>query len=287
LRRLERRNLEHVGENMNLLYTSVYGDPTHPTILFLHGGGGAGWMWQSQVDALKDDYHLLVPDLPEQGRSAAIKPFTILGSVDLLAELIRTQARGGKAHVVGLSEGAQITVALLAAAPGLVDHAIISSALVREMPGMGWFGAGAWAAMYRSIEPLNKYPWWARLNMRSNGIPAQYLPETLETYKTLTAQAFAHIIVENQKFRLPAGLEKVAAPTLVLAGRKEYKGMQRSVRDVTAAIPGAKGCLVQHTRKLSMAEEHNWCMTAPEPFTRTVRAWIEGQPLPSELQELK
>ncbi len=166
-------------------------------------------MWQAQVEALKEEYHLLVPDLPEHGRSADIKPFSIAGSVALVAELIRTQARGGKAHVVGLSEGAQITLALLAAAPELVDHAIISSALVREMPGMGWFGAGTWTAMYRSIEPLNKYTWWARLNMRSNGIPEAYLAETLETYRCLTAEAFAHIIVENQKFRLPAGLEKV------------------------------------------------------------------------------
>jgi pimeloyl-ACP methyl ester carboxylesterase len=244
-------------------------------------------MWQPQVDALKQDYHLLVPDLPEHGRSASIKPFTILGSVDQIAELIRTKASGGKAHVVGLSEGAQIAVALLAAAPELVDHAIISSALVREMPGMGWFGAGFWAAMYRSIQRLNKYAWWARLNMRSNGIPERYLRDTLETYQTLTAEAFAHVIVENQKFRLPGGLNRVAAPTLVVAGRKEYKVMHQSVRDVAAAIPGSQACLVHHTRKLSLSEEHNWSMTAPGLFTRTVRAWIEGQTLPAELQELK
>jgi pimeloyl-ACP methyl ester carboxylesterase len=272
---------------MSMLYTSVYGDPTHPTILFLHGGGGGGWMWQPQVEALKQDYHLLVPDLPEHGRSASIKPFTILGSVDQIAKLIRTQARGGKAHVVGLSEGAQITVALLAAAPELLDHAIISSALVREIPGMGWFGAGFWAAMYRSIQPLNKYAWWARLNMRSNGIPERYLQNTLETYKTLTAEAFAHVIVENQKFRLPAGLEKLAAPTLVVAGWKEYKVMHQSVQDVAAAIPGANACLVHHTNKMSLGEQHNWNMNAPELFTRTVRTWIEGQQLPSELQELR
>ena len=243
-------------------------------------------MWQPQVEALKEEYHLLVPDLPEHGRSANIKPFTIAGSVELIAELIRTQARGGKATVVGLSEGAQITVALLAAAPELVEHALVSSALVHEMPGMNWFGFGTWRAMYHSIEPLNKYAWWARLNMRSNGIPEQYLQETLETYKTLTAEAFAHVIVENQKFRLPAGLEKVTAPVLVVGGRREYKVMQQSVRDVAAAIPGAKACLVNHTRKLSLAEEHNWSMTAPDLFTRTVRAWIEGRPLPGELKTL-
>jgi pimeloyl-ACP methyl ester carboxylesterase len=272
---------------MSMLYTSVYGDPTHPTILFLHGGGGAGWMWQPQMEALKQDYHLLVPDLPEHGRSASIQPFTISGSVDLVAELIRTQAGAGKAHVVGLSEGAQIAVALLAAAPELVDHAIISSALVHELPGMGWFGAGFWAATYRSIQPLNKYAWWARLNMRSNGIPEQYLQETLETYQTLTAEAFAHVLVENQKFRLPSGLEKVTAPTLVLAGLNEYKVVHQSVRDVAAAIPGAQARLVHHTNKMSLGEQHNWNMNAPELFTHTVRAWIEGRQLPSELQELR
>lgn len=244
-------------------------------------------MWQPQVDALKNDYHLLVPDLPEHGRSADIKPFTIADSVTHVAEIIRTRARGGKAHVVGLSEGAQITVALLAAAPELVDHAIVSSALVREMFGMGWFGAGVWATMYRSIEPLNKYKWWMLLNMRSNGIPDRFLPEMAEAYNSLTANAFGHIIVENHKFRLPAGLERVTSPTLVVGGRKEYKIMHQSVKDVAAAIPGARGYLVSHTKKMSLSEEHNWSMTAPELFTRMVRAWIEGQPLLEELKPLR
>jgi pimeloyl-ACP methyl ester carboxylesterase len=269
-----------------MLYTEVIGQPDRPTILFLHGGGGGGWMWHLQSDVLKDSYHLLLPDLPEHGRSAEVKPFTISGSVTQIADLICTKAHGGMAHVVGLSEGAQIALALLATAPELVDHAMISSALVRKMPGMSWFGFRTWKAMYKSIEPLNKYEWWMRLNMRSNGIPDRFLPEIRETYKSLTAEAFAHIIVENQKFRLPAGLDRVTAPTLVVGGRKEYKVMHESIRDTAAAIPGAQARLVHHAMKLSLSEEHNWNMTAPELFTRTVTAWIEGRPLPDELKQL-
>lgn len=269
-----------------MLYIDETGSPLAPTIVFLHGGGGGGWMWRPQVDALKDAYHILVPDLPEHGRSAAVKPFTIAGSAEHVAELIRTRAHGGKAHVVGLSEGAQIIVALLSMAPEVVASAVISSALVREMFGMSWFGPGLWAMTYRMIEPLNKYEWWVRLNMRSYGIPDLFFPEMRETYASLTADAFAHLIVENQRFRLPADLDRVTAPTLVVGGAKEYGVIHQSIKDVAAAVPGAKGYLVYHTQRLSLAEEHNWNLSAPELFTRTVRAWIEGQPLPEELKPL-
>ena len=39
-----------------------HGPADAPTIVFLHGGGGGGWMWRPQVEGLPD-YHLLVPDL--------------------------------------------------------------------------------------------------------------------------------------------------------------------------------------------------------------------------------
>lgn len=51
------------------LYLQETGSVTAPTIVFLHGGGGAGWMWQPQVEQLSD-FHCLVPDLPEQGQAA-------------------------------------------------------------------------------------------------------------------------------------------------------------------------------------------------------------------------
>jgi hypothetical protein len=130
--------------------------------------------------------------------------------------------------------------------------------------------------------------WWIRINMKySAGVPEKYFPQFKKDFQNLTGDQFAHALVENQNFRLPAGLQNVSVPTLVVAGKKEYGVMRQSVRDIASAIPTAKGFLVAHSRKMSRAEEHNWNMTAPELFNHMVRAWINDQPLPSELQAVK
>jgi len=259
-----------------------------PTIVFLHGGGGEGWMWQPQVEALSD-YHCLVPDLPEQGQSVDEKPFTIQGSAERIAELIRTRAHDGKARVVGLSEGAQITVALLALAPELVERAVVSSALVRPIPGASLMTPQLIALSYRwTMPPFKNIEWWVRLNMKyAAGVPDKYYPQFRQTFRELTESGFTNLMVENQRFRLPQGLERVNVPTLVVVGKREYAAMRQSAHDLANAMPSAQAFEVNHTRKMSLAEEHNWNLSTPDLFTQTIRSWINDQPLPSALQPLQ
>jgi pimeloyl-ACP methyl ester carboxylesterase len=244
-------------------------------------------MWQPQVDGLSE-LHCLVPDLPEHGRSVDVKPFTIAGSAVLIAELIRTRAHGGRAHVVGLSEGAQVAVALLAIAPERVDHAIISSALVRPVRGPRMTRPGLIRWSFRLFAaPLRNSEWWTRLNMkRAAGVPDEYYLQFRQTFQELTESGFTNAIIENQRFRLPQGLDRVLAPTLILVGRHEYDSMRASAGDLAAAIPESRACEVVHAQKMSVAEEHNWNLTAPDLFTRVVRAWIADQELPDALQSL-
>ena len=269
------------------LYIQETGPVSAPTIVFLHGGGGAGWMWQPQIEQL-GEYHCLVPDLPEQGQSVNEKPFSIQSSAAQIAELIRTRAHNGKAHVVGLSEGAQVTVALLASAPELVDHAMVSSALVRPLPGGKMMTPGLIGLTYRlSVTPFKNVAWWIRLNMKyAAGVPDKYYPQFSQSFRGLTESGFTNLMIENQRFRLPHGLERVKAPTLIVVGKHEYPAMHQSARDLAAVIPAAQAYQVVHERKMSLAEEHNWNMTAPELFTQTVRAWVTGQSLPNNLRPL-
>lgn len=266
------------------LYFQEFGSDDTPSILFLHGGGIGGWMWQPQIEQL-GDYHCIAPDLPEQGKSVNANPFTIQNSAEQVAELIKTQAHNGKAHVVGLSVGAQITLALLSFAPERVDHAIISSALVRPIPGSGLMTPKLLALSYRwFVAPFKNNDWWIRLNMKyAAGIPEKYYAAFSQSFKEMTESGFVNLMVENQQFRLPQKLNQVRAPTLIITGKNEYAAMRQSAQDIASAIPNSKVYEVSHDRRMTVAEEHNWSLTTPELFTQTVHAWINDQPLPDNL----
>jgi len=143
--------------------------------------------------------------------------------------------------------------------------------------------------MYRlSIPPFKASNWWIRLNMKyAAGIPDEYYPSFKKCFQEMTESEFVNLMSANQRFRLPTGLEKVTAPALVLAGRKEYAAMKQSVRDLVSILPDAKGGLVSLGEKATRTQEHNWAMTAPELFAETVRAWIEEKPLPAAIRHLE
>jgi pimeloyl-ACP methyl ester carboxylesterase len=122
---------------------------------------------------------------------------------------------------------------------------------------------------------------------RAAGVPDGYYRQFRQTFRELTESGFTNALIENQRFRVPQGLGSVTAPTLIVVGRREYRTMRDSARDLATALRGSLACEVVHARKMSVAEEHNWNLTAPDLFTRTVRAWITGQELPAELQPLQ
>ncbi|HQA24146.1 MAG TPA: alpha/beta hydrolase, partial [Rhodoglobus sp.] len=97
------------------------------TLVFLHGGNVAGWMWGQQVPAFAD-HHVLVPDYPGFGASNDEPWISIAATADAVAELIATT--GGPAHVVGLSLGSSVALELAARHPEQVSSLFLASAQV-------------------------------------------------------------------------------------------------------------------------------------------------------------
>ena len=107
------------------LFVRESGPVGAPTIVFLHGAYTSGWFWEPVVERMQQQYRCLVPDLPHYGKSFEQGPFEMGRAATAVAELIRSRAGTGRAHVVGLSLGAQVGVQLLATEPKLVDRAVL------------------------------------------------------------------------------------------------------------------------------------------------------------------
>jgi pimeloyl-ACP methyl ester carboxylesterase len=272
----------------NQLYFTESGTANSSTIVLLHGGGVGGWMWRDVAAILSKDFHCLIPDLPEQGESLAVAPFTHTLAMASVAALIRDHAHGGKAHVVGLSEGAQVVVAMLSRCPGVIDHAVVSSAILRPMSGAWMYSRGMFAWMYRwFIAPLKNNDGWIRLNMRySAGIGDAYFDDFKKSFQEMTESGFVNLMFEAMHFRLPANLGEAALPVLVVTGEHEYKQMKESARDLLAVLPHAQGRTIDFGKGSTLAKEHNWALTAPQLFAAAVKAWVEDQPLPAKINTI-
>ncbi len=257
------------------LYVLETGQSTASTLVFLHGGGVGGWMWEPQITRLSSEYHCLVPDLPEQGKSWKIGPFSMSDAAQRIADLIKTKAHGGKAHVIGLSLGAQTLVELLCKNPELVDHAIVNSASLHAIPGMSLTNM-----LVKMYSPFKNTEFLIRANMKNLGVPEQYFPQFREETRQITTVALNHRLTANANYRLPPNLEKVISPVLVVIGQKEYKVMYESARDLVRALPNARGYVAQ-------GRSHNWSLETPDLYTQMIRAWLTDQPLPPELLPLK
>lgn len=268
--------------NKTTLYFEESGTANKRSIVFLHGGGVAGWMWRKVTTLLSADYHCLVPDLPEQGKSTDAAPFSMEFAADCVADLIRDHARGGKACVVGMSEGGQVIVSMLSRCPEMIERAVVSSAILRPLPGQMFYTPAMFRMMYRwFVKPFKNNNGWIRLNMHSAaGVGDEYFDEFKKSFQETSESGFVDLMNANMHFRLPDGLEKAALPVLVIAGKMEYRQMKESARDLIRVLPQARGVMLSLGKGSSLAREHNWPLTAPDLFAETVTAWMEDRPLP-------
>ncbi len=255
------------------LYFKETGKSNDKTIVFLHGDGIAGWMWDRQVEAFSD-YHCIVPDLPGHGKSAEVKPFSIESSADMIIDIIKNHAHGGKAHLAGLSLGAQIVVQILSTAPEVVDHALVSGTLVRNSQPTETFSKLLDNLIETYLPDKNKT---IRIMsyVRSYNIPKNLRSKFKESTYIIEPDSLNKIIRENMLFRMPDNLEHSDVPVLVMTGEKDYRIVNESAINLLNVLPNSKGAM-------ALKVGHLWNIENPELFNEVLRAWISNEDLPKK-----
>jgi pimeloyl-ACP methyl ester carboxylesterase len=253
------------------LYCHKAGAITSPAIVFLHGGGLSGRMWQPQIEHLSE-FHCLVPDLPEHGRSAARRPFTLARAAADVATLIREAVPSGRAYLVGLSIGGAVGLEVLRTQPEVVERALLSGATPKLAKWLVFLTDLIVAPLLRltSAERLGA------LTLKSLGVPRQYHDLLSGDWRQLTPALYHHINKATGEVQLPT---HPVPPTLLVVGQREPGISKVHARSVARAVPGA-------TARLVSGVGHAWNLEAPDLFNELVRAWFTERPLPAFLQSL-
>ncbi len=254
------------------LYVQEIGPVNAPSIIFIHGAVVAGWMWHWQVEELSQDYHCLVPDLPGHGQSPDVKTFSLENATIQIAELIRSRAHEGKAHLVGHSLGGALTLKLMETYPELIDHAIITGPSGGPLPGF-------MLNITRLFLPLMRREFMLRQNARYLHIPNNIYSAFKESQLRFTSRTYTDVMAEVDRFRISSRLNEIQQPLLAVVGEKEPKTMFLQAHKAVSTLPNAVG-------RIAPKGSHGWNSIDPDLFNRMVRAWINNQPLPLELLSL-
>ncbi|CAA9559742.1 MAG: hypothetical protein AVDCRST_MAG86-679 [uncultured Truepera sp.] len=255
------------------LHVTEAGTPGAPTLLLLHAVATSGWMWERQAELLSD-FHLLIPDLPGHGASNTVPWRSLDETVKLLAELVARKAEG-PVYVVGLSLGAYVGLRLTEHFPERVDRAVLSGVNVLPFPNARVMGLMGYMML-----PFLKTDAFLKANARGLRIPEVHYAGYRRSAKAMSRWAYLSIGRELMRFGLPAEVDRITCPTLVIAGEREQALIRESVPRLTAVLPDAQGYVVPGLG-------HGWSGEAPELFAQTVRAWVTEQPLPKELVGLE
>ena len=249
------------------VYIRESGSPDSPAIVFVHGGGPSGRMWETHLAELAARFHCLAPDLPGFGLSHDLAPLSLVETADLLAELIADRVPTRRAHIVGLSYGGSVVLAMLDRHPGRVERAVIDGAAV--LPLWGGWGDRLVQAGAIAVSPVVATQ-LVRSFLRRVG-----LGPLGETLRGASPAAFRRAYVEGFTAPLTRAVLEAPCPTLLVAGEKEG-----TVRASNAAL----AALMPHATALVVPGlGHAWFAWRRELHVRMVEAWLCGEPLPAEL----
>jgi pimeloyl-ACP methyl ester carboxylesterase len=242
---------------------------TGPPVVLLHGYvGDATSVWNRQIDALSTDHTVIAWDAPGAGASSdPPERFGIEGYAECLARFIE-QLAVGPTHIVGLSFGGALALALQR------RHGSLTSSLVLASAYAGWKG---------SLPPQVAEDRLAQALRLSTMSPSEFVdallptmfampvePRDLETYRRAMERfhpagfrAMAIASAEDISDVPPT----VAAPTLLLYGDQDERAPMHVAERLLSAIPRSRLVVLEGAGHVCNVE-------VPERFNDEVRMFL-------------
>ncbi|EPS31467.1 hypothetical protein PDE_06422 [Penicillium oxalicum 114-2] len=251
------------------------------TVVLIHGALVSGLYWDLVWRHLPSSYHLIIPDLPSHGESHAISPFSIDLSARMIANLIRSHAINGAAHIIGHSLGAKIAITLAARESSLVSSVFVSgfevfprTALTPYLPYAAWTMTRLENCLPRS---------WLRWAMDGADLP-RIDPKTctLDLYRQIISPEGTECNNNHSQWPVPWP----ARTLIVAAGKGGFIPTSDHLHDAIRLMEIGKELNPETIAYSHPQMRHPWNRQAPELFARTAVAWMERKEMPDGFVKL-
>lgn len=236
------------------------------------------------VSRYLSDYHLMLVDLPGHSGSKHLGPSTLSECAVHVAQIIRLNAKNGKAHVAGLSYGGFVAIRLASDFPEVVSTLWASGA----PPFQGW---QAWVAshpriLYCLVGCVGKWmPDWMhdQVCKRMGMLPYNELrQETKKNFSMSLVRVGYGSILGMTVQNATTALARTNIRTLLLAGELQDNTAIIAEMARLLGIGGSedsKGVAVEGAL-------HGWDLQFPQKFAESIDAWIRGAAQPDGIKEL-
>lgn len=237
-----------------------------PALLLLHGIGSSATAWSKQIELLGGDCTCIAPDLPGYGAS----PDPIGEGLDAIVAQVVPVLADAPAHVLGVSFGALLALAIARARPGLVRSLILSDATLGRAHDA----------------PDVRERWWRHRERLAADLSTHSRERAAEIAGPDAAPEIVEEIAAHMRRARPAGYLAVAraiadtdarpwlgaldVPTLVVCGEHDrVTGLDVSTT-LSRTLPDARLVTVQGAGHAPHIEQ-------PIAFAQAVREFLAGR----------
>jgi pimeloyl-ACP methyl ester carboxylesterase len=242
------------------------------SLLLLHGAYEDSRVWSQQLAGLSDEFDVVAVDVPGFGESEDPPTgFTPSDYADCLAGFAAALGLR-RPHVVGLSFGSVLALALYQRRPELPATLVLASAYA------GWAGSLPPEEVQRRLDQVRRETELPADEFLANWLPTLLTPDATPDLVEEVSQMMrdfhpagmrAALALVGADFR--GLLPKIALPTLRLYGSEDVRSPAATVgAELRDAIPGSRLEVIPGAPHLVQLE-------APTAFNAAVRAFLREQ----------
>jgi 3-oxoadipate enol-lactonase len=217
------------------------GDPASPSLVFLHGIGGAARAWRGQLDFFEDRYRVIAWDMPGYGGSTPLSTVSIAALADAFHDFLQ-QIGASKPILVGHSIGGMIVQQILAKGSSIARAVV----LAQTSPAFGkadgdWqkeFIAARLGPLDRGETMISLAPTLVRELVGDDPDP-RGIDLARECMAAVPASTYRATMLALLGFDQRSALKNIAVPTLVLSGSKDTNAPAPMMAKMASYIPSA------------------------------------------------